>query len=83
MKKTGIEVLSSGNLLKWEHETVGRRGGFRAEFTSPPSDRDMREGKAFVESFVPQRATVKSAELTDQATAKNHMANHLFGGSRN
>lgn len=79
-----MKAMKSGNLLKYEVVQYGSKGGIRAVFTSAPSDDDVKEGQAFLEALVPDRAA-PSMKLQMQATeaeAKAVFDEHL-GVSRN
>ena len=80
-----IQVLKSGNLLKWERYKVGQRGAATAVFSSPPSKADMDEGNAFLAAQIPEKARlVFAGSLGDRDRAIAALDEHLRPGvSRN
>lgn len=78
------KTLTSGNVLEYEQIDWHGRGGVRARFRTEPSEADISDGKAFLLTLVPARASVvASGESQGTARTKALLENFLGQGSSN
>ncbi len=89
MKQT--KSLASGNTLEYEHKIVPLRGGtIAATFTRSPSQADVDEALAFVDTLRPPDSTLRVAELASGPNVadrhkriEDSFLTNLRGGSTN
>ncbi len=85
MNDSGVQVMASGNLLKWERTTLTGRGGIKAFFSGEPSNEDVKEGQEFVMTLAPASAAraVSGVFHGTKAEMTSTLDDFLYGGQRN
>lgn len=84
-------TLSSGIVLEYEHVAVpGRGGAFKTMFATRPTEADIAEALAFLNSLMPAGARTVIEAIShgpDAQSRSAHLADAfvagLYGGSRN